>query len=205
VTVEQLGGETIAYQGRIVDVVTRPVRADDAVLEFEYARRPPGVRLVLYSPDRQAYLCTSEFRLERGGSDLRLAGGKVFDTSAQYVAAGGDRDPGALEDAVLAAARREAREELGIRLVEPRVHAVSPCGATVIWDLFYVTTSGWEDDAAGPQLEPGESSIQPHWLARQDVLDAVVSGRIGEERSAVVLLRHAAAVAAGLEEVRRAG
>ena len=193
-TVEVTSKESVVYAGRIVEVVTRHVRADGEDLVFEWGRRPPGVRLLLYSPERDSYLCTREFRLEQGSTDLRLAGGKVFDTAADYQQASAGCGGEGLDDAVLEAARREAREELGIDLGQPRISSVSACGATLIWDLYFVAADCWTAVPGGPSLEAGESTIRPHWLARQDVLPAVLDGTIAEERSGVALLRHAATV-----------
>ena len=76
------GKERIVYEGRIFEVVKQPMKVGNKEMEYELARRAPGVRLLIIKNNK--ILLTKEFRTEVNSYDYRLPGGKVFDTLAEY-------------------------------------------------------------------------------------------------------------------------
>lgn len=180
------GAEETVFSGKVFEVIHQPVRAGTKQFTLEIARRAPGVRLIITDPKRSRFLITKEHRRELDAWDRRLPGGKVFDTLAEYreaLAAGTD-----LEPHVLTAARREAEEEVGLTLTDPRVLGMSPCGATVQWDLYYVVCTKHTELPDGVQPEAGEQII-PEWQTADEVERLCLSGELSEERSAMALLK----------------
>ncbi|MFK0123590.1 NUDIX domain-containing protein [Streptomyces nigra] len=181
----QIERERITYRGKLIEVVEQDVSVSGQQKVFELARRGPGTRLIFDSGDR--ILLTTEYRHELDRYDLRLPGGKVFDTLPQYeefLRTGGPEVSVAQE-----AACREAAEEVGLKPLKVRHLATSVCGATVQWDLHYFAVSRWDELPQGQQLEAGED-ISASWYAKRDVVEAALNGRISEERSALQLLRY---------------
>lgn len=183
---EPAGIEEVAYRGRVFEIVHQPMRVGDVHRVFEFARRAPGVRIILRDISRSAILITREYRHELGRIDLRLPGGKVFDSLEEYSSA---REEGRSDEALaIDAARREAAEEVGYELRNPLHLRVSHCGATVVWDLHFVLCTVFAESGDGPTLEPGEQ-ISHEWWPEERVIDGCLSGAISEERSAATLLR----------------
>ena len=132
--------ENIVYKGKIIEVVekTREIKGKEKIVEF--ARRSPGVRLII--PTEGGILMTKEFRYELGDYDYRLPGGKVFDTLTEYTTfleSGAD-----IAVAAQNAAIKEAKEEAGIDVKDISYTHTSVCGATVVWDLFYFVVITFE-------------------------------------------------------------
>jgi ADP-ribose pyrophosphatase len=175
--------EKIAYKGKIIEVIEKEVEQAGKKLTFEYARRSPGVRLII--PKAGKILVSKEFRHEVGGYDYRLPGGKVFDTLEEYnhaLEANAD-----LLEAAKAAGIREAREEVGIEATKLSFFHTSICGATVIWDLHYFLVEAF--DEAEQDLGEGED-ISFEFLDKEKVRSMCLDGSISEERSALTLLRY---------------
>jgi len=175
--------EKITYKGNIIEVVQKEVEQNGKKKVFEYARRSPGVRLII--PTEGNILLSKEFRHEVQGYDYRLPGGKVFDSLAEYndaLAAGAD-----LQEAARRAATKEAREEAGIDIADLSFFHRSVCGATVVWDLFYFVAQEFTE--AAQHLEEGED-IQRELVSKEKAREMCLDGTIGEERSALVLLRY---------------
>ena len=178
------GPEKIIFQGKIVEIVEQPMRAGDKNFTMEFARRSPGVRLIVPTTDGNVLL-TKEYRPELKAYDFRLAGGKVIDTLIEYNSfrkAGGD-----IKEKAREAAEREAQEEIGIVVKEAELFAVSRCGLTVEWDLFYFVVNAYEQGTQN--LEEGEDiTVVPTPIAEAQAM--CLDGRISEERSALILLRY---------------
>src|SRR3989338_7374991 len=80
----QRDDEKILYQGKIVEVVELYRRIGTACVTMEIARRAPGVRVIIKTKDGK-FILNKEKRHELAGEeDLRLPGGKVFDTLNEY-------------------------------------------------------------------------------------------------------------------------
>lgn len=172
---------TIAFSGKIGEVI-HDQQPDGRI--FERYRRPPGTRLIIISPDKKI-LITREHRQETGGVDLRLPGGKVRDSLAEYhelLASGAD-----IAEAAKQAAIKEAAEETGLITYNPQLITKANAGATVEWDLYYFKITQYDAHADGQQLEHGED-IEVTWLTPAEIRQAVADGHMQEWRSVGVLL-----------------
>jgi ADP-ribose pyrophosphatase len=184
--IENIGDEEIVYQGKIIEVVNQKVKTGDKEQVFEYARRSPGTRLIITTPEGKILL-TKEYRQEHDSYDYRLPGGKVFDRLEdynQFLKSGQD----ILEQAQ-AAAIKEAKEEAGIDVKEINYYTTSRAGATVVWDLFYFAVSSFEKRAGGQELEHGED-IEVAEVSFEDAIKICLDGQMKEDRSMAVLMRY---------------
>jgi len=175
--------EKITYKGKIIEVVEKAVEQNGKTKTFEFARRSPGTRLIITKGNK--IFLTKEFRHETGGYDYRLPGGKVYDSLDEYnnaLASGVD-----IIKAAQAAAIKEACEEVGIEVKDISLLHKSICGATVVWDLFYFVVKDFTQTTQ--RLEDGEG-IQVEAVERDQAQKMCLDGTIGEERSALVLLRY---------------
>lgn len=157
---------------------------------WERAVRPPGVRLMLHS-DSGEILLTEEFRSELDKKDFRLPGGKVFDDLDSYLAVRGN--DAALTEAVLRAAKLEAKQETGVDEIEHlAVFTKALAGGSVEWDLYYL--SGTIRARSEQQLEEDEKErgIAVHFFSPEEVRHMLTDGSIAEERSQAVLARYLA-------------
>ncbi|MET8907601.1 NUDIX domain-containing protein [Micromonospora sp. NPDC004551] len=177
--------ERISFRGRVFEISELDVREMGISKTFERVRRAPGVRAIVRNAAGDVLL-TREWRHELGRVDLRLPGGKVFDTLDEYRLCKGTDE--SLQSAASAAARRELREEAGIEARSVQFLHRSVCGATVEWDLYYFLAHDWRDAVDGPAPEPGED-ITVSWMTQQETIAACLDGAVSEERSALVLLR----------------
>ena len=174
--------EKITHRGNIIEVVQKEVDLGTKIKTFEYARRSPGVRLIIPVGDK--ILIPKEFRFELNTYDYHLPGGKVFDTLEEYNQA---LEQGAnIVEASKFAGIKEAKEEVGIDIKNLEFFHKSVCGTTVIWDLYYFVVHEFAQTIDDP--EAGEDI---HWelFDKKDACAMCLDGRIGEERSALVLLR----------------
>jgi len=182
-TPQPVGPEKIAYQGKMIEIIEQPMKVGEKDVTLEFARRSPGVRLIIPAPE--GILLTKEYRPELKRYDHRLPGGKVIDTLEEYNAflkIGGDIARKAHE-----AAEREAREEVGIIIKKAELFAISRCGLTIEWDLYYFLVHEYEKSVQ--ELEEGEDiTVAPMTIA--DAKEMCMDGRIAEERSALILLRY---------------
>lgn len=175
--------EKIVYQGLIVEVVQQKMREGEKERVYEFARRSPGTRLIIISPD-QKILLTKEYRPELKSRDYRLPGGKVFDSLTEYnsfLKSGQD-----ILMAATTAAKLEAKEEVGLKVETISHFATSPCGATMRWELYYFVVSKF----TFVTQKPGQGeNIETNWFTFDTAKDLALSGQISEDRSAAVLLR----------------
>lgn len=174
--------EKITHQGKIIEVVQKEVERNGSTQIFEFARRSPGVRLIIPKGDK--IILSKEFRHEVGGYDYRLPGGKAYDTLEEYNNALGQNID--ITESAQKAAIKEAREEVGIKVKDISFFHKSICGATVVWYLFYFIVNDFEE--ASQELEVGED-ITIEYINCDKVKEMCLNGEIGEERSALVLLR----------------
>lgn len=173
--------EKITYQGKIIEVVEFDGGNGKT---FEKARRAPGSRLIIVSPEGKI-LITSEHRHETGGIDLRLPGGKVYDTLTEYNQALEDKVD--IVKAAAAGAIKEAAEETGLTIKNPELITIATAGATVDWDLYYFLVRDYEELPDGQQLEHGED-IEVTWMDQNEIRQAIKDGQMQEWRSVGVLL-----------------
>jgi 8-oxo-dGTP pyrophosphatase MutT (NUDIX family) len=173
--------ESVVFKGKIGEVV-HTEQEDGRV--FEQFRRPPGTRLIIVSPDNRI-LITKEFRQETNGYDLRLPGGKVCDTLEEYDSIRGNKET--VRKAAVEGATREAREEVGLDIVNPEPVTVAKSGATVDWDLHYFLVRDYHERPDGQELEHGED-IEVNWMQPSEIRQAITDGQMQEWRSVGVLL-----------------
>lgn len=152
---------------------------------FERAIRPPGVRLLL-TDEHGKLLITREFRSELGAHDYRLPGGKVFDDLESYLTI--RTDAARLEEAVKSAARREAKQETGVDEIHNLTILTRSCaGASVEWDLYYLTGSIGAISEQELEEDERERGIDVHFATPRKVLDMLNEGVFAEGRTAAVL------------------
>lgn len=180
------GPEKITYQGRMIEIVEQPMQLGEKTVTFEHARRAPGVRLII--PETNGtILLTREYRSYMNGYDFRLPGGKVLDSLKEYntfLASKAD-----IMEEARKAAIKEAREEVGIIVSNLELFAVSKCGGSMEWDLYYFVVKSFTQ--VEQALEHGED-ITPAPTSRDEVKQMCLDGRIQEDRSALMLLRYLA-------------
>ncbi len=153
---------------------------------FEAAVRAPGVRLIISAEKdgiRGLYM-TRELRRESTGWDLRLPGGKIFDSLVEFRSA----DPAQIAGAALASAEREGREEAGLHSGVYRFLEVSHAGASVDWDLHYFLVT--DPVMRAQELEESEmGNISVEFVSLADLRKALIAWEVQEGRSAAVLWR----------------
>ncbi len=176
------GDEEIFAQGDIVEIIRQPMKIGENRTTFEIARRAPGTRLIIVENERM--LLTDEYRHEIGDRDIRLPGGKVFDSLENYnsfLERGKQIVPKARE-----AARTEAVEEAGIKPSEVKLFKKNHSGATVEWDLYYFIVEDFEKVEQDTEL--GES-IEADWYSFDEVKEMCLDGEVQEDRTVGALLQ----------------
>lgn len=152
------------------------VRRDDALRPdgsrtvYDHVVAPASVTVLALDGGGQVAV-TRQWIYAHGQSQWRLPGGGVDRR---------DRDP-------LAAARRELREETGLRAVRWTRLGTIHCADSFTnhRDHAFVATGL----IAGRQsLEPGESDLSVHWLAYDEVLALVLGGELPHAGSAFAVL-----------------
>jgi ADP-ribose pyrophosphatase len=176
------GKEKVIFSGSTFEIVEQPTRIGDVIKNFEFARRSPGVRLLII--DGRKILLTREFRSELNDYDYRLPGGKVFNSMKEYRSAL-DKGEDILEHAKRAA-KAECLEETGIAAKSIKHFLTSNAGATVTWDLFYFIVDDFEESKQ--KLDLGEV-IYPEWKTFEEAKEMCLNGEVKEDRSVGVLLR----------------
>jgi len=174
--------ESVAFSGIIGEVI-HTEKSDGRV--FERYRRPPGTRIIIVNGNNEI-LMTKEHRHESSKVDLRLPGGKVFDTMQAMNDFMDSNDD--INEAIISGATAEAREEAGIMIRNPMVIEKAVDGATVEWDLYYVLVTDFEEHPEGQQLEAGEEGIETVWMSIPDIKAAIKNGDMHEWRSVGILL-----------------
>ena len=175
----------VVYQGKIIEVIQEKVMYGNEERLFESARRSPGTRLIILTPNNKLII-TREFRREHNNYDYRLPGGKVFDTLIEYNQAL-EKGEDISEKAKLAAAK-EAREEVGIEAENLELFTVSKCGVTIDWDLYYFVVNNYKKNQS-QELETGED-IKVTEVTPSEAIEICLDGRMQEDRSVAVLLKY---------------
>lgn len=181
---QKIWEEKVVYQWKIIEVVEQTMQIGDKQKVFEFARRSPGTRLIILN-DKKEILITKEYRNEVEKFDYRLPGGKVFDTLVEYNEA--LKTDANITEKAKEWATREAREECGLQIKNPELFAISKCGATVVWDLYYFVVMDFAQ-LESQELEHGEF-ITLQWMSIDDVKKLCLSDEFSEERSCAVLMK----------------
>lgn len=166
------------FKGQIFQIISK----DNNGKRFEFAQRAPGTRTII--DNGKEILLIEEFRTEQNTIDLRLPGGKVYDTLDEYLL-------NMQEDKLFKAkegAIREIKQETGIIVKDLELVKVSKCGATVIWDLYYFVSKG-EIVQKEQELDDDEK-IKTVWMQYKDVIQACIDGKVNEDRTLGILLKY---------------
>ncbi len=161
---------TVMFEGKSFKVIHEPMELKNGrVIQAEYVWRQDGVRVIARNADG-AVLLTDESRAELGRRDYRLPGGKVE----------GEETP-------VEAARKELQEETGFVASEWQFLATSQAFATVRYRLHFFAAAGL--DFRPVPHDEGED-IRVVWVEPERALEMALSGEIGEDLSALQLIRH---------------
>jgi 8-oxo-dGTP pyrophosphatase MutT (NUDIX family) len=175
--------KAIRYAGKMFNIIVWEGRPG---VEFESAVRAPGVRLLIEieKEGKKALLMTLENRHETGGYDLRLPGGKVFDSLVEFTRF--NEEKGDMSVAAELAARKEGKEEAGITGGDYSLIQISKAGASVEWDLYYFRV---KNALVGEQEleESEEGNIKTVQLSAQEVFQRLAQKQVREGRTATVL------------------
>ena len=128
-----------------------------------------------------------EFRYELNDWDYRLPGGKVFDSLDDYKSA---LENDTVMENVLKTVPKEALEEVGLVVCNPKLLKVSLDGAGVIWDLYYFEIRDYKKSDNGPQLEEDEIINGYKWYEFNDIIKMCQNNEIHEDRTVGVLLTY---------------
>ncbi len=179
------GQEVVIFKGKLIEIVQQKMQAGDKEFTVEFARRSPGTRLIIISRDHKILL-TKEYRTDIKKWDIRLPGGKVVDTLEEYNQLLKNKVD--IAKKAMAAAKKEALEEVGLEVEKIKLFALSNCGTTVVWDIYYFIVTKFHNHPDGQRLELGEN-IKLNWVSFNDAKKMCLNSRIGEDRSVAVLLR----------------
>lgn len=180
----------VIFSWSIISVIQKEVISLWKKKIFEYAERAPGVRMIIV--DEAWNICiTKEWRHELHNGqwwyDFRLPGWKVVDTLDEFLILQ-EKWPQGLLDAAIEAVRIESWEEVWIIPKAIEFLRISPCGATMRWDLYYFVIPGFTVKESGQDLWWSEDIVV--WRYSPDeVKHMCVSGEISEDRSVAVLLQ----------------
>lgn len=164
----------------IIDGKTKSVKRN-------MVRRPPGIRALIVDKEKRKILFSREFRYELNDWDLRLPGGKVFDSLEDYKIS---LEKGDVLEHVEMTVPKEVHEEIGLVVKNPKLIKVSKDGAGVIWDLYYYEITDYEVSKDGPQLEEDEVIQGYVWKSYDEVIDLCNQNLIHEDRTVGVLLTY---------------
>lgn len=180
---EQVGEAYIDYKANILAIEKRPMKIGEKKVEFEKALRSPGVRTII--DNGEAILLTKEYREEQEGYDYRTPGGKVFDKLETYLAR---RKEDCIKYAKKAA-KRECQEETGICIEEAQYFSQTCPTATMEFTLYFFTCTKFTGQPQEQNTHEGEH-ILPEWVSYETVSQWCLDGTIGEEFTALNLLRY---------------
>jgi ADP-ribose pyrophosphatase YjhB (NUDIX family) len=173
------GDERVRHRGERVAVVERPMAGPDGVERAEFARRSPGVRLVVH--DDGEVLLLPDGPQGPGEPTWRLPGGPVFDSLPAFEAV--RHGDGSVRDAADEAAARLLRETVGLDPAEPERLFVLDAGPGVEFDLHCYLVERWRP--APREGDPSDAT----WVGRDEVRRACLDGRVPEARAALALVR----------------
>jgi len=178
------GPEKIVCSANIVQVVHQDMKIGDKVEEFEWVRRSPGTRTIVFDKKNNKILLTKEYRYELKTYDYRIPGGKVCSLK-EYIERLKNTDEQNMK-LITEAAKRELEEETGIKAKSLKHIYTSNSGTTVRWDLYYFVAEEFEQ---GKQNLGFAEPVETGWYSPDEVENFCMSAEISEDRSVAVLLR----------------
>jgi 8-oxo-dGTP pyrophosphatase MutT (NUDIX family) len=174
------------FDGTLVQVLQKVTERGDI---HEIARRSPGVRMIILTPDNKFLIAREKRDYLEKQWDYRLPGGKVVDTLSGYLNLLQNleqgQDNGLLDPTVESAVLKEAKEEVGITIRNPELIHISSSGGTIEWDLWY-----WliKDFDRGEQELEHDEEIEILEMTPSEVIRLVIDKEFSEDRSRVVLM-----------------
>ena len=160
---------TVIFTGKWFTVEQEEVTtATGKTFLAESVSRTDGVRILARRRNGDL-LVSDEYRVELGGRDLRLPGGKVEDGMSP-----------------LQAAQAELREETGFRAESWRELATTQAFSMVRYSLHYFEA---RDLVLDPVEHDEGEDIKVRWVPMSTAVDMALDGRIGEDLSALQILR----------------
>jgi ADP-ribose pyrophosphatase len=160
---------TVMYSGKWFTVEQEPMTlANGETITAEWVTRTDGVRIVARREDG-AVLLNNEYRHEIDRRDLRLPGGKIENGCSP-----------------VQAAARELHEETGFRAATWAPLCVTQPFTMVRYSLHYFEARDLTFDPV--DHDEGED-IEVCWFSLGEVTEMALDGRIGEDLSALQILR----------------
>lgn len=156
-------------------------------IKRNFVRRPPGIRALIVDKEKKSILFSKEFRYELNDWDLRLPGGKVFDSLEDYKESLKRDD---VMSHVELTVPKEVLEEIGLIVENPKLIKVSKDGAGVVWDLYYYEITDYKVSEDGPMLEENEVINGYVWKTFDEIIELCASNQIHEDRTVGVLLTY---------------
>lgn len=187
--------DRVKYSGRLFQVIDRQTTYSfqnngenvRKPISYELIRRPPGVRAIVVNEGK--ILLNREYRYELGKWDLRLPGGKVFDSNEEYCLS---VSRGNLSGDIREKVKEELLEESEIIAEDYTLFCISHCGFTVEWDLYYFIVNRFKTlpSFCERKINVREYEfIEPQWIGLSEVKDLALSGMMSEDRSIIALLK----------------
>lgn len=188
--IKDLKHETVLYSTRLFDIVDYKVEfCDGQQKTFQRLRRSPGIRILAQLEDK--FLFTAEWRTENNSWDIRLPGGKIFETATEYKDFLKNYRNTALIESGKDAAVKEFIEECGLKIQTQDLTYLetSVCGATVEWDLLYyfAKLTGKEEKVFHTSPEGERTFIL--WLTIPQIKKLFLERAIQEDRTGAFLMR----------------
>lgn len=160
---------SVVYSGKWFTVEQEPMTlANGSTILAEWVSRTDGVRIVARREDG-AVLLNNEYRHEICRRDFRLPGGKIENGCTQ-----------------VEAAARELHEETGFRASTWKPLCATQPFTMVRYSLHYFEARDLTFDPV--DHDEGED-IEVCWFSLDEVTEMALDGRIGEDLSALQILR----------------
>jgi ADP-ribose pyrophosphatase len=169
---------TDLYRGDWIVALRRDtVRAPTGGETFErWVVEHPGAVIVLAVDEQDRVACVRQYRHPAGGWFLELPAG---------LRDAGDEDP-------LETAKRELREEVELEAAQWRELFVKWPSAGILAErhVFYLARELTHRDRGDFALEHEEAAMEMLWVPLDDLVEAVLDGRVSEEPISVAVLAY---------------
>jgi len=160
---------TVVYTGKYFTVEHEEiVRPDGRSFIAEWVKRTDGVRIIARDEGGRLLL-TDEYRLELGARDFRLPGGKVENGNTP-----------------LQAAMAELREETGLSASSWTPIVTTQAFSMVRYSLHYFEA---RDLVLAPVAHDEDEDIEVCWFDLSEAVEMALDRRIGEDLSALQIVR----------------
>ncbi len=174
-----LEGYVSNFKGNIFEILNKRTSSGKV---REVARRAPGVRAIAITENDEFIISREERDYLEKEIDYRLPGGKVVDSLAEYLKI---ISRGTLAEKIIEAVIMELEEETGITATLVELFRVSNSSGSVDCDLNYFVMKGLTFGKPRPE---DDEKIEVLKLSLEDTIDLVLSEKMSEDRSRIVLL-----------------